>query len=58
MCRLRITVVALAMAAAMTSAGPAAAENVLRWSSGGGAATIDPHGFDEAPTFAQLSQVI
>ena len=41
----------------LACASPAAAENVLRWSSVGGAATIDPHGFDEAPTFAQLSQV-
>jgi peptide/nickel transport system substrate-binding protein len=39
------------------ASGPVAAENVLRWASGGGAATIDPHGYDEGPTFAQLSQV-
>jgi peptide/nickel transport system substrate-binding protein len=55
--RLRIFVTILAMAVATTSAGPATAENVLRWSSVGGAATIDPHGFDEGPTFAQLAQV-
>jgi peptide/nickel transport system substrate-binding protein len=35
----------------------AAAENVLRWASPGGAATFDPHAFDETPTFAQLAQV-
>jgi hypothetical protein len=42
MYRLRITAAALAIAAVMASAEPAAAENVLRWSSVGGAATIDP----------------
>ena len=47
--------VGLVVANAIT--GPAVAENVLRWSSVGGAATIDPHGFDEGPTFAQLSQI-
>jgi peptide/nickel transport system substrate-binding protein len=48
---------ALTVVAAFGIAGAASAENVLRWSSIGGAATIDPHGFDEGPTFAQLSQV-
>jgi hypothetical protein len=42
---------------AVVLAGPAAAENVLRWASAGGAATIDPHAFDENRTFAQLGQV-
>jgi hypothetical protein len=30
---------------------------VLRWASGGGATAIDPHGYDEGPTVAQLFQV-
>jgi ABC-type transport system substrate-binding protein len=55
--QLRTAFAALAMAVAMTSANPVASENVLRWWSVGGAATIDPHGFDEGPTWAQLSQV-
>jgi peptide/nickel transport system substrate-binding protein len=37
--------------------GVASAENVLRWASPGGAATFDPHAFDESATFAQLAQV-
>ena len=43
--------------AAVVLGGPAAAENVLRWASAGGAATFDPHSFDENRTFAQLAQV-
>ena len=31
-------------------ARPAAAENVLRWARVGGAATFDPHAYDEHPT--------
>jgi peptide/nickel transport system substrate-binding protein len=37
--------------------GPAAAENVLRWASAGGAATFDPHAYDETQTSAQHRQV-
>jgi hypothetical protein len=33
---------AVALGLLMAGMGPAAAENVLRWSSVGGAATIDP----------------
>ncbi len=36
---------------------PAAAENVLRWASVGGALTADPHAYDEGPTSAQHRQV-
>jgi peptide/nickel transport system substrate-binding protein len=36
---------------------PAAAENVLRWASAGGAATFDPHAYDETQTSAQHRQV-
>jgi peptide/nickel transport system substrate-binding protein len=53
----RSSIVGLTIGIALAVTGPAAAENVLRWSSVGGAATIDPHGYDEGPTFAQLSQV-
>lgn len=33
-------------------AGPAAAENVLRWASAGGAVTFDPHAYEAGPNFA------
>jgi peptide/nickel transport system substrate-binding protein len=36
---------------------PAAAENVLRWASTGGALSFDPHAHNETPTKAQLNQV-
>jgi peptide/nickel transport system substrate-binding protein len=55
--RLRITLTALTTAIGMTSADPAAAENVLRWASVGGALTFDPLGYDEVPTSAQVRQV-
>ena len=41
----------------LACASPVAAENVLRWASPGGAATFDPHAYDETPTYAQLAQV-
>jgi peptide/nickel transport system substrate-binding protein len=37
--------------------GMATAENVLRWASVAGAATFDPHGYDEPQTAAQYRQV-
>ena len=42
---------------ALAVTGPAAAENVLRWASAGGALTADPHGYDDQQTFAQFRQV-
>jgi peptide/nickel transport system substrate-binding protein len=57
MYRLRTTVTALAMAAAMTSAGPTAAENVLRWASDVGALTFDPHAAKHGPSTIQRDQV-
>jgi peptide/nickel transport system substrate-binding protein len=36
--------------------GPAAAENVLRWVSAGGAATADPHALDALSSVAQFVQ--
>jgi peptide/nickel transport system substrate-binding protein len=54
--RLKALIVAFALLACL-SAGPAAAENVLRWASAGGAATFDPHSFDETQTHAQRVQV-
>jgi peptide/nickel transport system substrate-binding protein len=53
----RTLIAGLAIVGAVGLASSAAAENVLRWASVGGAATIDPHGADEGPTFAQLAQV-
>jgi hypothetical protein len=35
---------------------PAAAENVLRWASGGGAATFDHHAYDDLQIAAQYRQ--
>jgi peptide/nickel transport system substrate-binding protein len=57
MYRLRITVTTLALGVATICVDPAAAENVLRWSSVGGALTADPHAYDEVPTNAQIRQV-
>ena len=47
----------LTIGIALAVAGPAAAENVLRWASVGGALTVDPHAYDEGGTTNQLSQV-
>jgi peptide/nickel transport system substrate-binding protein len=53
----RSLIAGLTIAAAVAVAGPAAAENVLRWASVGGALTADPHAMDEIQTTAQLRQV-
>jgi peptide/nickel transport system substrate-binding protein len=45
------------LALAILDAMPAAAENVLRWASAGGALTADPHAYDDLQTVAQLRQV-
>ena len=47
----------LTIGIALAASGPAAAENVLRWASVGGALTIDPHAYDEIHTWAQFAQV-
>jgi peptide/nickel transport system substrate-binding protein len=57
MIRFEASIAALAIGIVISLAGPASAENVLRWASAGGAATFDPHAFDEDRTFAQLAQV-
>ena len=44
----------LAVGIALAIAGPAAAENVLRWASAGGAATADPHALDATSSWAQF----
>jgi peptide/nickel transport system substrate-binding protein len=48
---------AVAVGIMISFASPTSAENVLRWASAGGAATFDPHSFDETPTRAQYQQV-
>jgi peptide/nickel transport system substrate-binding protein len=53
----KVLLLVLAAFCACSGASPVAAENVLRWASPGGAATFDPHAFNETPTFAQLAQV-
>lgn len=57
MIRFEAGIAALAIGIVMSLSGPAAGENVLRWASPGGAATFDPHAFDEDRTFAQVGQV-
>jgi peptide/nickel transport system substrate-binding protein len=53
----KFTTALVGLMAAVTLAGPASAENVLRWASVSGALTADPHAYDEGGTVAQLSQV-
>ena len=53
----RLLLAALGVLFASLEACPAAAENVLRWASAGGALTADPHAYDETPTSAQHRQV-
>jgi peptide/nickel transport system substrate-binding protein len=53
----RTFVAILTIIAVLAAGGPAAAENVLRWASVGGALTADPHAMDEIQTTAQLRQV-
>jgi peptide/nickel transport system substrate-binding protein len=57
MIRLKPTIAALAIGIVISLAGPARAENVLRWASVSGALTIDPHAYDENPTLAQHRQI-
>ena len=54
---LRSLFTGLPIGIARAAAGPAAAENVLRWASVGGALTFDPHAYDEIHTWAQFAQV-
>jgi peptide/nickel transport system substrate-binding protein len=53
----RSLIAGLMIAGVVAIASPAAAENVLRWASAGGALTADPHAYDENGTNNQLSQV-
>ena len=55
--RFRAFIAGLTIVVGLRAAGPAAAENVLRWASVGGALTVDPHAYDEIQTSAQLRQV-
>jgi peptide/nickel transport system substrate-binding protein len=57
MSRLKTSVATLTLVLFTACIGPAAAENVLRWASVGGALTFDPHGYDEVPTTGQVRQV-
>jgi peptide/nickel transport system substrate-binding protein len=57
MTSLKATIAALAVGVTAAISGPAAAENVLRWASVGGARSFDPHAHNETPTKAQLNQV-
>lgn len=44
-------------AAALAIAGPAAAENLMRWTSQGDALTLDPHSQNEGPTIVMNGQI-
>jgi peptide/nickel transport system substrate-binding protein len=57
MIRFEAGIAALAIGIVISLAGPASAENVLRWASAGGALTADPHAYDESPTSAQHRQI-
>jgi hypothetical protein len=46
----RSVIAGLTIVAAGACAQPAAAENVLRWASVGGALTADPHAYDDIQT--------
>jgi peptide/nickel transport system substrate-binding protein len=47
----------LSIAAGLAAAGPAAAENVLRWASVAGAVTFDPHSANSGPDIIQQYSV-
>lgn len=51
--RLFVGIAGSALILAFATPAPAAAENVLRWASAGGAGTFDPHSFDEVPSWNQ-----
>jgi peptide/nickel transport system substrate-binding protein len=55
--RLFVRIAGLALVVAFATPAPAAAENVLRWASVGGALTFDPLGYDDVPTNGQVRQV-
>jgi peptide/nickel transport system substrate-binding protein len=57
MTRFKGAIGGLAIGVLISLAGPADAENVLRWASVGGARSFDPHAHNETPTKAQLNQV-
>jgi peptide/nickel transport system substrate-binding protein len=52
-----IRILGSALALAVATPAPAAAENVLRWASVGGALTFDPHAYDETPTNGPIRSV-
>jgi peptide/nickel transport system substrate-binding protein len=55
--RFQAFVGATMLAVAAGAAGPATAENVLRWASATEALTFDPHAANHTPTVAETSQV-
>src|SRR5687768_14622549 len=57
MTRFEATVAALAISIMISLTGPAAAENVLRWASVGGALTFDPHSGNHGPSIIQQDPV-
>jgi peptide/nickel transport system substrate-binding protein len=57
MIRFKATIAALSIGIAISHAGPAAAENVLRWASIGGALTFEPHAYDDVATSAHIRSV-
>ena len=57
MCRLRAATAAVAIATMISLAGPASAENVLRWAFSTGALTFDPHSCNCGPDDMQQYSV-
>lgn len=57
MIRFETSIAALAIGIVISLAGPAAAENVLRWASGAGALTFDPHSANHGPSIVQRDPV-
>jgi len=54
---LGITGIIMVLSLILLAAGPAAAENVLRWASQGDPLTYDPHSANESPTIGASTQV-
>lgn len=55
--RSRACIVGVTVGIMFSLAGPAAAENVLRWASGAGALTFDPHSANHGPSIVQQNSV-
>jgi peptide/nickel transport system substrate-binding protein len=57
MIRFETSIAALVIGVTISLGGPAAAENVLRWASAGGALTFEPQAYDDVATSAHIRSV-